>query len=89
MEEDKLKVVWSAADIEVWLKSGRKISRQKDIVVDSYEVTIFPAESVNNTHTVPALGAGPSAIPVGELLREHQDEFPERMFERPGFELSV
>ena len=60
-------MVWSAADIEVWLKSGRKNSRQREIVVDSYEVTIFPAESVNNTHTVPAVSAG--ATPIGEFKK--------------------
>jgi hypothetical protein len=38
LEEDKVKVVWSAADIEVWLKTGRKNSRKQEIVVDSYEV---------------------------------------------------
>ena len=28
-------MVWSAADVEVWLKTGRKSTRQKLIVVDS------------------------------------------------------
>jgi hypothetical protein len=61
LEEDKLRVVWSAADIEVWLKSGRKNSQRREIVVDSYEITIFPAESVNNTQTVPASDSGVSS----------------------------
>jgi hypothetical protein len=67
LEEDKLKVVWSAADIEVWLKTGRKTSRQKEI--DSYEVTIFPAESVNNTQTVPAVASGSGASTTGFIFK--------------------
>ncbi len=66
LEEDRLRIVWSAADIEVWLKSGRKNSQRREIVVDSYEVTIFPAESVNNTQTVPASDSGVSSS--GSLL---------------------
>lgn len=55
LEEDKLKVIWKPADIEVWLQSGKKSHSQKAIVIDSYEVTIFPAESVKHTHTLTAL----------------------------------
>ena len=33
----------------------RSSSAQKSIEIDSYEVTIFPAETVKNTQTLPAL----------------------------------
>ena len=56
LEEDKVKIVWLPADIERWLQTGkRSSSTQRAIEIDSYEVTIFPAESVKNTHTLPAL----------------------------------
>lgn len=56
LEEDKLKIVWSPADIERWLQFGkRSSSAQRSIEIDSYEVTIFPAETVKNTQTLPAL----------------------------------
>jgi hypothetical protein len=46
-EEDKLKIMWGPADIERWLQTGkRSSSTQRAIEIDSYEVTIFPAESV-------------------------------------------
>ena len=47
VEEDKVKVIWSAALIEKWLvhHSHREIS------VTSYDVTIFPAESSRNSVT--------------------------------------
>ncbi len=57
LEEDKMKVSWKPADIERWLHSSGKDGRSRShrsIVIDSYEVTIFPAESVKNTHTLPA-----------------------------------
>ena len=47
VEEDKLKVVWNPASLENWLKSNS----HKGIEVDSYDVTIYPAESVNNSVT--------------------------------------
>ena len=56
LEEDKLKVVFGPADIERWLQSGQNASSShKSIFIDSYEVTIYPAESVNNTITLPSL----------------------------------
>ena len=56
LEEDKLKVIFGPADIERWLQSGVKASKsQRSIFIDSYEVTIFPAESVNHTHTIPGM----------------------------------
>ena len=30
----------------------------KTIIIDNYEVTIFPAESLNHSHTIPANGTG-------------------------------
>jgi len=47
VEEEKLKVVWKPASLERWLEENS----HKGIVVDSYDVTIFPAESVNNSVT--------------------------------------
>ena len=36
------------------LQSGKKSRSHKTIIIDDYEVTIFPAESVNHAHTIPA-----------------------------------
>ena len=47
VEEDKVKVVWNPASLENWLESNA----HKGIEVDSYDVTIYPAESVNNSVT--------------------------------------
>ena len=67
LEEDKLKIIWCPADIERWLQTGkRSSSTQRAIEIDSYEVTIFPAESVKNTHTLPALSRQ-----VGNLITKY------------------
>ena len=44
------------------LQSGknRPSRSHKTIIIDNYEVTIFPAESVNHSHTIPAQSAMPS-----------------------------
>ncbi|XP_071746019.1 uncharacterized protein [Lepeophtheirus salmonis] len=48
LEEDKLKIVWRPADIE-------KLFRRNSVInIESYEVTIYPAETVQNTCTIPA-----------------------------------
>ena len=47
VEEDKVKVIWSPASLENWLQHNS----HKGIEVDSYDVTIYPAESVNNSVT--------------------------------------
>ena len=47
VEEEKLKVIWKPASLENWLEENS----HKGIIVDSYDVTIFPAESVNNSVT--------------------------------------
>ena len=54
LEEDKLKVKWGPSTIERWLQSGiqSQSNKTKHISIDSYEVTIYPAESVNHTYTV-------------------------------------
>ena len=74
LEEDKLKVAWNAADIEVWLKTDRsrnsgpnwnRKSKKNKISVDSYEVTIFPAESVINAHTIPAFESESQSASTG------------------------
>ena len=54
LEEDKVKVKFGPADIERWLQHGVYNKAQRAITIDNYEVTIFPAESVNHTHTIPA-----------------------------------
>ena len=55
VEEDKLKVSWLPADIEKWLRSAlsRGEPTQGSIALESYEVTVFPAETVRNTRTLP------------------------------------
>ena len=45
--EDKLKIKWKPASLERWLENNH----HKSIEVDSYDVTIFPAESSNNSVT--------------------------------------
>ena len=45
VEEEKLKVYWKAASIESWLEENH----HKGITVESYDVTIFPRESMK-TH---------------------------------------
>ena len=45
--EDKLRIKWKPASLETWLKNNH----HKNIAVDSYDVTIFPAESSNNSVT--------------------------------------
>ena len=52
LEEDRLKIMWYPADIEKWLHSSRSRYRVGSIEIDSYEVTIFPAERFNSTQTV-------------------------------------
>ena len=53
LEEDKMKIVWGPADIERWLQFGkRSSSAQRAIEIDSYEVTIFPAETVKNSQVL-------------------------------------
>ena len=47
VEEKKLKVFWKPASLENWLEEHS----HKDIAVDSYDLTIFPRESVNNSVT--------------------------------------
>jgi hypothetical protein len=51
LEEDKLKISWIPADIERWMRDeGRKKYRSSNpIDLESYEVTIFPAETMHNT----------------------------------------
>jgi hypothetical protein len=52
LEEDKLEICWGSADIERWMEEYRKSAGAGDTIgsisFDSYEVTIFPAESANN-----------------------------------------
>ena len=46
----------------LYIKSGKNRPSRSDqtIIIDNYEVTIFPAESVNHSHVVPANSAMPS-----------------------------
>ena len=43
-----------------FIQSGknRPSRNHKTIIIDNYEVTIFPAESLNHSHTIPANGTG-------------------------------
>jgi len=47
VSEDRLTIKWKPASLEYWLESNQ----HKGIVVDSYDVTIFPAESMTNSVT--------------------------------------
>ena len=47
VEEEKLKVYWKPASLEVWLEKHD----HKGIKVESYDVTIFPRESINTSVT--------------------------------------
>ncbi len=54
-EEDKLMVTFGPAIVEKWLDKGMKVAKpSRPLGIDSYEVTIFPAESANHTNTVPS-----------------------------------
>ena len=59
VEEDKLKIIWNAAIIERWLVNNS----HREINVNSYDVTIFPAESSKNSISKRA-----------ELTRENNDK---------------
>ena len=56
VEEDKLKVSFGPCDVERWLQSDRKSAykRQRSIIIEYYEVTIYPAESSNHTRQIAA-----------------------------------
>ena len=47
VEEDKLRMTWNPASLEKWLEENS----HEGLAVNSYDVTIFPAESVNNSIT--------------------------------------
>ena len=47
IREDKLKVRWRPASLESWLETNQ----HKGISIDSYDVTIFPSESIKNSVT--------------------------------------
>lgn len=48
VEEDKVRIMWEPAGLETWLINNH----HKGIEIDSYDVTIFPAETVNNSKTL-------------------------------------
>jgi hypothetical protein len=54
LEEDKLKISWIPADIERWMRDEgqTKFRSSNPINLESYEVTIFPAETMHNTITI-------------------------------------
>ena len=55
VEEDRLGVSWYPSDVERWSKDHNdKLTAEvrKLIHIESYEVTIFPAERFNNTQSV-------------------------------------
>ena len=45
VEEDKVRLIWDPSSLEVWLKSHN----HKGIQIESYDITIFPSESLNNS----------------------------------------
>lgn len=57
LEEDKLKIEWYSADVEKWQIMGSNRGKRAAgpvIDIDCYEVSIFPAEKVKNTVSIPA-----------------------------------
>ncbi|TRY63902.1 hypothetical protein TCAL_14320 [Tigriopus californicus] len=53
VEEDKVEIKWREAEIDHWLKNRKKSSSwMRNVTIDSYEVTIFPAETVNHSQTI-------------------------------------
>ena len=55
LEEDRLQISWFPSDVEKWSRDQRE---NHVINIESYEVTIFPAERVNNTQSVPSAMSG-------------------------------
>ena len=55
LEEDKLKISWAPANMELWLGHQSGSKAPVPLRVDTYEVTIYPSESVKNTQTLPAV----------------------------------
>ena len=45
IREDKLRIKWRAASLESWLETNQ----HKGISIDSYDVTIFPSESIKSS----------------------------------------
>ena len=65
VEEDKLKVSWLPADIEKWLRravSRKELPKGSSIDLESYEVTLYPAETVRNTRTLPVKNLAKAAV---------------------------
>ena len=55
LEEKKLGIEWYPAQAECWLNNmALSTVRHKSINIDSYEVTIYPADIIHNTRTIPA-----------------------------------
>ena len=54
----------------MWLQSGknRPSRSHKTIIIDNYEVTIYPAESVKHSHTIEAKSAMSSKKQDSEML---------------------
>ena len=86
LAEDKLKVKFGPADIERWLQSGsrRPMGHNRSITIDNYEVTIFPAESVNHTHTLPAISASTSLKDKTDPEMKNPDSYSTWFFDLQG-----
>lgn len=53
VEEDKVQIKWREAEIEHWLNNRQgSHSWMRNVSIDSYEVTLFPAETVNHSQTI-------------------------------------
>lgn len=73
LEEDKVRVEWYPADIEKWQMSELNFSKstrgsRHSIDIDSYEVTIFPAEKVKNTVTTAAKSRKTTTMKLSQEL---------------------
>ena len=74
--------------IQRWLQSdshsSRPIGHTRSITIDSYEVTIFPAESVNHTHTLPALSAATSPKDKSDPEMKDADSYSTWFYDLQG-----
>ena len=72
-EETGIKIEWYPANVEKWLNNNPSSLNQSSIHIDSYEVTIFPAENVNNVKVLPAKNHVETAEDIELITRRRND----------------
>ena len=72
-EETGIKIEWYPANVEKWLNNNPSSLNQSSIHIDSYEVTIFPAENVNNVKVLPAKNHARTADDIEIITRRRSD----------------